>query len=361
MADAFDTTIPGTPEDLYEASSWLTDCFNSLTNAQDDLVHAAALRDVAWQGDASDAYFEVAHALSGLIMEIHARLKDAADILTTYGDQLRRAQRDMAVILDEARGAGIPTSGTIVHHPFSTLTPGHYAAPSFTGEAGLAARRARHYDHLESEAERATDELEHWVVGHVVPFATRLKAIDLNGLLTDLATSLGISSVELTGGQLIANSESLSIEAARLTNAADRAASLSPFHEIGLPSRHSRALTRTAHSRLAASELTHRLGSGLSGLASVGDVVATASSVWASDDPSSELVGAGGGTLAALGAEAAGAGFVSSAIGIAVAGVGTKYLYRNTTPLATQEHLDDLIECQIDRVDDAVDKVIRNY
>ncbi|WP_160159525.1 hypothetical protein [Actinomyces culturomici] len=84
MSDAFDTTIPGIPADLYEASAWFADCFNSLDEVQDCLVHAANIREAAWQGAASDAYYAVSGGLSTLILDdpsaTEGRLRYPADV-----------------------------------------------------------------------------------------------------------------------------------------------------------------------------------------------------------------------------------------------------------------------------------------
>ena len=362
MSDAFDTTIPGIPADLHEASSWFEDCFNSLEEVQDCLVHAASIREVAWQGAASDAYYEVCGALSTLILEIQARLREGADILQTYGDQLHRAQRDMTEILDEAEAGGLVTDGPLIQHPVLTVDPAQYADPSFAGEVELAERRARLYEHLESEAENAANELETWVAEYLIPFENKIRAIDLNGLLSDLAQNLGIAAVEVSGSVLIANAESLSNEAASLANRADNAAKFSPLKDIGFPSRKAQALSRAAGSHLASSRLSHVLGKGLGGLSSLGDVLLTANSIWTSDNSSAEVVEAGSGaitTAAVLGLDIAGPIPAIAAGGVAA--FGGKKLYQNAASLETQEDLDDLIDRTIDKIDDEWDRISNDY
>lgn len=361
MSDAFDTTIHGIPADLYEASAWFADCFNSLDEVQDCLVHAANIREAAWQGAASDAYYAVSGGLSTLILGIQARLREGSDILQTYGDQLCRAQRDMAEILDEAKVGGLVTNGPFIQHPFLTVDPAQYADPSFAGKVELAERRASLYEHLESEAENAANELETWVAKYVIPFENKIMAIDLNGLLSDLAQNLGIAAVEVSGGTLIANAESLSSEAASLANRADSAAELSPLKDIGFPSRKAQSLSRAAGAHLASSQLSHVLGKGLGGLSSLGDVIVTAKNIWTSDNSSAEVVEAGCGSLATAATAFLGSG-PGLAIGVGVASaIGGEHLYRGITPLETQEEFDDVIERVRDTIDDTVDGIIHDY
>lgn len=362
VSDAFDTTIPGIPADLHEASSWFEDCFNSLEEVQDCLVHAANIREVAWQGATSDAYYEVCGGLSTLILEIQARLREGADILQTYGDQLHRAQRDMTEILDEAEAGGLVTDGPLIQHPFLTVDPAQYADPSFAGEVELAERRARLYEHLESEAENAANELETWVAEYLIPFENKIRAIDLNGLLSDLAQNLGISGLEAAGTVLIQNAENLADQGGRLAAMGKAAAVNSPLIDIGLPSRKAQALARQAESHITASKIPSVLGKGLEGLGSLANVITTANEIWTSESSSSEIAGAGLGALTTTAVSSlTSAGPIGAAVAGAIAAGGGKYIYRRTVSLESQEQLDDLVDYRVDKINDVVDRIIHDY
>lgn len=116
------TDVPGSPTDIRSAAETLDPTVKDAAEGAGFECHRMSVGTSGhWFGTSGQAYRETMVPLGDACGEASDLAADAAEKLRSYAGQLERMDSDFAQHRDDARAAGLPVVGTVIHPPVDTL------------------------------------------------------------------------------------------------------------------------------------------------------------------------------------------------------------------------------------------------